>query len=388
MRYKRDKGIALFLTMSVVFVVLTTVIIATAVILNNLDRAKEQASSAQASGAVNAGVEKIKALYKNNQSFFESCAVDDCINFSDPENTSCVSCSDVKATYTATGYRYKARIVSLTANGGTFAMSGYAGTAVSEQTVPVLFSTPVSRDAQRVAGANILIDAINQYYTVNGSYPEGRTCLGHLANYSLSDNGFSDTPSGTIYLASIPKPPLPQSCWRYRAHGLEEGDPTTLAFSLRYGMEHGPGKKSERNQEYESSDHSSPEAVRDSQRAAAINIVRQGLADFFSAHGFYPVDRHFFRDSTDVSLSDSGFSTKPTGTVYIESMPLLPDPANGYRYIAHPISDTNFASEATSYSIHYFFEAGGDCRGWRRHAANAASVNGSDHGQAWKDLHA
>ena len=254
--------------------------------------------------------------------------------------------------------------------------------------MPVLFSTPVSRDAQRVAGANILIDAINQYYTANGSYPEGRTCLGHLANYSLSDNGFSDTPSGTMYLASIPKPPLAASCYRYRGHGLEEGDPKNIAFSLRYGMEHGAGRKSDREQEYESSDHGSAEVVRDNQRTAAINIVRQGLADFFAVHGFYPVDRLLFQNPTAYSLSDSGFSTTPSGTVYIESMPSLPDPANGYRYVAHPISDANIASEATSYSIHYFFEAGGDCRGWRRHAANAASVNGSDHGQAWKDAHA
>ncbi len=126
------KGIALFLVLSVIFVVLSTVLVGTAVLLNNLDESKTSINGSQARSAATAAWERVNALYKNDHSFFDGCGINDCI---DVTNQLCVSCSSAAATYTNGPFKYSVKISDLSASGATLDITGRSGVASYQQNV-------------------------------------------------------------------------------------------------------------------------------------------------------------------------------------------------------------------------------------------------------------
>ncbi len=68
------------------------------------------------------------------------------------------------------------------------------------------------RDARRVSDVKQIQTALELYYNDQTSYPVEATAvtLGATGQTTLSsDNGFSDSPSGTTYVANVPTAPTP-----------------------------------------------------------------------------------------------------------------------------------------------------------------------------------
>lgn len=120
------KGMALLLVMGVIVVVLTTISIGVTLYLNNIDANRGKDDSNQSLQAAQAGIEKARALFKQDAGFFGGCQVNDCINFS---GSTCVDCSNSAATVTDSQqrYRYKVKITTLNPDGATLQSTGYKG---------------------------------------------------------------------------------------------------------------------------------------------------------------------------------------------------------------------------------------------------------------------
>jgi uncharacterized protein (TIGR02145 family) len=123
-RYKSKKGVALLLVMAVIVVVLTTVSIGATVLLNNLDTSKGRDDTNAAMVAAQAGIEKVRGYYKNNGGFFNGCSVNDCINFT---TNNCSSCDTAGAMFTDGSRRYKVVVMTKNASGVSLQATGYKG---------------------------------------------------------------------------------------------------------------------------------------------------------------------------------------------------------------------------------------------------------------------
>lgn len=121
---KSKKGMALLLVMTVIVVVLGTVTIGATLLLNNLDQAKGREDASQALVSAQAGIEKAKGYYKNDEKFFDGCVVNDCIDF---VNNRCTTCSDSNATYNNEKRRYQVKIININDKGVALSATGYQG---------------------------------------------------------------------------------------------------------------------------------------------------------------------------------------------------------------------------------------------------------------------
>lgn len=100
-----------------------------------------------------------------------------------------------------------------------------------------------SNNAKKLADVNAIYKAIELYYNETGYYPNtsgglddysGRLYLGRPDYNVLSrDNGFSNTPSGTVYMGFIPPPPASGS---YGYHAYTDGN-GQKRWNLRYGLQ-------------------------------------------------------------------------------------------------------------------------------------------------------
>lgn len=105
------KGIALLLVMTVILVVLSTITVATTLLLNNLDQGKSREDSDQALISAQAGIEKVKGYYANDHNFFATCSVNDCIDFTNA--SSCVACTSNNALFNDGDRRYRVMVTSM-----------------------------------------------------------------------------------------------------------------------------------------------------------------------------------------------------------------------------------------------------------------------------------
>lgn len=121
---KPKKGMALLLVMAVIVVVLTTVSIAATVLLNNLDSSKGQEDTKIASTSAQAAIERVRGYYKNDNTFFDGCSVNECINF---ESNKCDSCDIPEATYINGDQKYKVMVTNKNITGVSLQATGYQG---------------------------------------------------------------------------------------------------------------------------------------------------------------------------------------------------------------------------------------------------------------------
>lgn len=106
----KPQGMALLLVMTVIVVVLSTIAVGVTLLLNNLDENKGRENTEQALASAHAGIEKVKGYYTNNPNFFDSCTVNDCVDFI---NHRCTACSNAAATYTDGGRSYQVKVTNL-----------------------------------------------------------------------------------------------------------------------------------------------------------------------------------------------------------------------------------------------------------------------------------
>lgn len=75
-----------------------------------------------------------------------------------------------------------------------------------------------ARDAKRVADVRQMQTALELFFNTNSGYPcrNGSTlALGATGATTLSDAGFSDSPTGTTYMGQVPTAPTPPSGNQY-----------------------------------------------------------------------------------------------------------------------------------------------------------------------------
>jgi len=123
-RSKPKKGMALLLVMAVIVVVLTTISIGATVLLNNLDASKGQEQTNASFVSAQSAIEKVRGFYKNDNSFFGGCSVNDCIDFS---RGRCDSCDAPGAMYNDGNRRFKVVIMSKNDSGVSLQATGYKG---------------------------------------------------------------------------------------------------------------------------------------------------------------------------------------------------------------------------------------------------------------------
>ncbi len=123
MKYQRRPGIALFLVMSIIFVVLTSVVIGSAVILKSLDSRGSTQQAEQARVSATTGIERVRGWAVTDSQLFNGCTAGDCFDIG---VGSCAVCSD--ATITAAGnLRYQVKINTVSDNAVSVVSTGFRG---------------------------------------------------------------------------------------------------------------------------------------------------------------------------------------------------------------------------------------------------------------------
>jgi len=115
-RLKKQPGMAMIIVLIVSFIVLATIGTGASIIANNLNKAGGQAAKAKAEVNAVVAFEKLKALFKINPKFLETCSGGtDCLNLNNNlTSDTCVSCTNQAATYVDGNIKYKIKINELT----------------------------------------------------------------------------------------------------------------------------------------------------------------------------------------------------------------------------------------------------------------------------------
>ncbi len=184
--FRPQKGVALLMVMAIIAIVLTTISIGVTLLLNNLDAVRGKDDSSQALEAAQAGIEQTRGFFKENESFFSGCAVNDCLDFT---NDSCTNCNNSSAIYTDINnrYTYQVMITAMHPDGLTVQSTGFKGLFKRFTTAGLIYKPPFQ------CGMKIKDAEGSEYRTVSlgtqcwmaenlriRSYPNG-TCINNIS---------------------------------------------------------------------------------------------------------------------------------------------------------------------------------------------------------------
>ena len=114
---KDKRGVALYITLSILVVIVTIITVLGRTLLNGVDMATNQKRFLQARYVAESAIEQTKWMAKNTEpygsghTFFSGCSVGQCINFT---SGGCIACGNAQAltnTTTIDYYFYRAQVV-------------------------------------------------------------------------------------------------------------------------------------------------------------------------------------------------------------------------------------------------------------------------------------
>jgi exopolysaccharide biosynthesis protein len=110
---KNNKGIVLFLTVLIIFIVSLSAFFSAYLVKNRLFVGSEQFDSLKAVYASETGIEKVRFFSKTDSAFFDGCNVDDCIDFVNNNCTSCENPDSIALLYSGNLASYQVKAISV-----------------------------------------------------------------------------------------------------------------------------------------------------------------------------------------------------------------------------------------------------------------------------------